>query len=78
MEKIVKFQILYLWVWESLSIIMKMLKMLQEIMGDKEGIQLSTKEGTLSTSGIVLKLLNGVMKLTQGVISLHATNMSEK
>ena len=46
-----------------------------EIIGDKEGIQLSTKRITLSTSGIVPKILEwGKDVDTRLAISLHAPN----
>ena len=46
-----------------------------EIIGDKEGIQLSTKRITLSTSGIVPKILEwGKNVDTRLAISLHAPN----
>ena len=46
-----------------------------EIIGDKEGIQLSTKRITLSTSGIVPKILEwGEDVDTRLAISLHAAN----
>ena len=75
MERIVKFQILYLWAWESLSIIIKNVKNAAEIMGDKEGIQLSTKRITLSTSGIVPEIIKWGNEVDSRLaISLHATN----
>ena len=46
-----------------------------EIMGDKEGIQLSTKRITLSTSGIVPEIIKwGDEVDSRLAISLHATN----
>ena len=46
-----------------------------EIMGDKEGIQLSTKRITLSTSGIVPEIIKWGNEVDSRLaISLHATN----
>ena len=53
----------------------KNVKNAAEIMGDKEGIQLSTKRITLSTSGIVPEIVKWGNEVDSRLaISLHATN----
>jgi 23S rRNA (adenine2503-C2)-methyltransferase len=53
----------------------KNVKNAAEIMGDKEGIQLSTKRITLSTSGIVPEIIKWGNEVDSRLaISLHATN----
>ena len=48
-----------------------------EIMGDKEGIQLSTKRITLSTSGIVPEIIKWGNEVDSRLaISLHERNVS--